>query len=92
MDEISEIAHLMLWEIFWDLLNDTTISEILLKTPACGVIKLRSLKCGIINEFSWDFIKKWDSILFLMTLQQLYIKPHGFLVKYLNDKVGLQSH
>ena len=44
-------------EISQDVLNDTKISEISLKT-LYGVIKSKSFKCSVINEFSCNFSMK----------------------------------
>ena len=55
LDKISKIAHLISYEISWDLLNDITISEILLMMPVNGITKPKS-QVSIINEFLWDLI------------------------------------
>ena len=44
LDEIGKIAHVISFQILRQLLNDTTVGDISLKRPGCGVNKQLSKK------------------------------------------------
>ena len=52
------------------------------------VVSLSSDLSSVVSLMSSHEISSRNEISFY----SIYIKPHGFLVKYLNDKVDLQSH